>query len=95
MKKYEPLRSRIEELTNKKCSLITVVVSSLGILYKESMNLLNQMLKLTNKKKNTVERRISTAALIGSFFVFYKLKGNTSEFNIDDETAGLPEIENY
>ena len=50
------------------------------------------MLKLPRKDNNILERRISVAAIIGSFFVFYNLKkgnGQTNkEYEITDEAAG-------
>ena len=73
----------------KRCTLTAVVVSSLGALLQASMESLQKLLLLTRKDKNTLERRISVAAIIGSFFVFYKIKkDNNREYDITDEAAG-------
>jgi len=76
MNKYEDLRIKAERLFGKRCTLTAVVVSSLGALYQKSMESLQKILLLSRKDKNILERRISVAAIIGSFFVFYNIKNS-------------------
>ena len=96
MNKYESLRIKAEQLFGKQCTLTTVVVSSLGILYPKSMESLQKLLMLSRSNKNILERRISVAAIIGSFFVFYNIKKDKNqnrEYEIDNEAAGNPAAE--
>ena len=94
MRKYEDLRLKAEDMFGKRCSLTAVVVSSLGTLYKKSCKELHKLLHISKKERNTLDRRISTAAIIGSFFVFYKIKKDNDqrnkEYEITDEAAGDP-----
>jgi hypothetical protein len=92
--KYEPLRRRCEEVFQRRCKLTTVIVSSLGAVYKESVRELKKNIGLGDRALKTLVRRISTAALIGSYFVFNKFKPNSDrnqrngEFRITNETVG-------
>jgi hypothetical protein len=104
MRKYEDLRLKAEHLFGKKCSLTTVVVSSLGVLYEQSMRDIQKIISFSRIEKNIFERRLSIAAIIGSYFTFYNIKSNKKntnnsnnnnneleeEFAITDDVAGDP-----
>ena len=60
------------------------------------MESLQKLLMLSRSNKNILERRISVAAIIGSFFVFYNIKKDKNqnrEYEIDNEAAGNPAAE--
>jgi hypothetical protein len=80
VRKYEPLRRQCEEIFQRRCTLTTVIVSSLGVVYKESMKEIKSLLNLRPRALNILIRRISTAALIGSYLLFYKIPMRSPEY---------------
>ena len=73
-KKYEGFREEYQRTFNRQCRLTIVIVSSLGAVLKRSQDELNTLMKYKKKsKKDTkmIARRISTAAVIGSYLTFY------------------------
>ena len=82
--KYQALLNKAKTLTTKTCTLTVVVVSSLGILYPKSMKSLHQLLGGTNEEMNKLDRRISTAALIGSYNIFYNIQSKPRTLEEDD-----------
>ena len=83
--KYKSLAEKVRNISKKTCVLTPLVVSSLGFTYKESMSKLAAVLGLSTVEKNSTERRISTAALIGSYHVFYKTPQPSTELSSDIE----------
>ena len=102
--KYSPLRSKCEELFHRRCRLTVIIVSSLGTVYKKSISELSSLLnsigrqgKLTQQIKK-LSRRISVAALIGSYITFHNIQTNRTTnqrqgLSIDNNTIGDIEVE--
>ena len=73
--KYEELRKQCEQQYRRKCKTYVVIVSSLGAVHKDTIMDLKRLFRFRNKTKslNYLTRKISTAALIGSFLTYYKI----------------------
>jgi hypothetical protein len=72
MNKYQKLAEEIEEKTGTKVKVIPVIVSSMGAVYAKTMTMLKKLLKCEDKKLKKIGRKISEAAMIGSFDVWRK-----------------------
>ena len=73
--KYEELRSQCEEHFGRKCKLYIVIVSSLGAIHKNTVTDIKKLLKIKrdNRSLKYITRRLTTAAIIGSFLTFNKV----------------------
>ena len=86
--KYSDLVQRCEAKYNKVTKLYIIIVSSLGAIYKETINDLNKLYKgEPMKKMRQLYTQISNAAITGSYFIFYKIpfKVQMSIGNNDEE----------
>ena len=94
--KYEELRRQCEELYRRRCKLYVVIVSSLGAIHKDTIMDLKHMFRIKKDQKTLkyITRKISTAAIIGSFLTFNKIVtnrngGHTTPVNsISNDTIG-------
>ena len=87
--KYDSLVKECKTTYKRKVHLYTIIVSSLGAIQKDSIKQIRKLLHIKpreNKLMNTVLRRISLAAYIGSCFIFNKLKYNEYSINAEDNT---------
>ena len=102
--KYEPLRAACEHHFGIKTSLYIIAISSLGAILSQSQSDLASVLATprTSKECKRIMRRLSTAAILGSYLTFYKIgrrdNGNillTSDAtgNVDMEEPDLPHQE--
>jgi len=73
--KYEELRRQCEAHFRRTCKTYVVIVSSLGAIHKDTIVDLRHLFRFRKKTKslNYLSRRISTAAIIGSFLTFHKI----------------------
>ena len=74
--KYAGLVKECKEKTGRKVKLYTIIVSSLGAVFKKSIDGIKELLRISkkdNKLLNTVLRRMSISACIGSYFIYNKL----------------------
>lgn len=71
--KYEPLAEEIRRKWNARVSLHVIIVSSLGIIPDDTIKELNSVFHDKRRLKN-IARRLSTAAIIGSYNIFYNKK---------------------
>ena len=92
LSKYEGLVRHTASLSHKRTTLTAVVVSSLGVLYQRSMQKLQKVLGCNNKEMNTLERRISIAATIGSYIIYNKLN-TRNPLTLDEDATGDPQAE--
>ena len=80
--KYKGLVVHCRTQFKMNVDLTVVVVSSLGAVFKKSVKELRKLLGLANKKgtspMNKIMRRMSIAACIGSYFIYYNLKFSES-----------------
>ena len=70
--KYEDLRQFLAEQHRKTAIVIPIVISSLGIAYRKSIQLLAQILKLKKSDVQTFTKRATAAALRGSLEIWSK-----------------------
>ena len=97
--KYEELRRQCEEHFRRTCKTYVVIVSSLGAIHKDTIVDLRHLFRFRKKTKslNYLSRRISTAAIIGSFLTFHKINIRrrnpngepTSPIHIEGVSAGI------
>lgn len=94
--KYEELRKQCEQHYRRKCKTYVVIVSSLGVVHKDTIMDLRHLFRFRKKTKslNYLTRRISTVAVIGSFLTYYKIdirkRRNNARTNNGDNTSGEP-----
>ena len=69
-KKYADLRETQETRYKRKGTIIPVVVTSLGIVYKRSAQLMKQILKMTDEETKRMKKRLSIAAIKGSYEIW-------------------------
>ena len=90
--KYRDLVIQCRTQFNMKVDLTIVVVSSLGAILKKSIKEVKKLLGLNIKahkaKTNRILRRMSMAACIGSYFIYYNIK-----FRENDQHKGLNDNE--
>jgi hypothetical protein len=86
--KYEPLGKRCEEVFVRHCKLAIVINSSLGAVYKESVQELMKNIGLGDRIIKTLMRRISAGSIIRSFFMFnkFKLKSDSNTKTTNSES---------
>ena len=75
--KYEPLRRRLQQDLGIQVKLHVIIVSSLGVVHKQTYKELSKLLKYQDKEVKKVKHiatDISAAALRGSFVLFYNHK---------------------
>lgn len=89
--KYKNLVDQCLAFGAERVRFAAFIVSSLGVVYNKSVNELRQILHISEKKMNQLERRISTAAIIGSYCIFYGL--NKKPITIDEDVNGNLEAE--
>ena len=87
MEKYEPLRAACETQFGIKTHLTIIAISSLGTVHPESQSAIKSLLKYgrsqhQNRELKRVTRRLSTAAILGSYLTFYKI-GRKDRGNIE------------
>ena len=87
--KYEELRKQCEQRYRRKCKTYVVIVSSLGAVHKDTITDLRHLFRFRKNTKslNYLTRRISTAALIGSFLTYYKIDIRRRRRNNNNNTA--------
>ena len=97
--KYKALADECERVYKRKTSTYTIIVSSLGAVQKQSIDDIRKLLKIDaheNRLMNTILRRLSLTACIGSYFIYNKLKycqyivdtnDNTNEGETQDEVS--------
>lgn len=68
--KYQPLVEEIRRKWNAKVSLHVIIISSLGVIPNDTLKDLNSLFHNKKTLKN-IARRLSTAATIGSYNIFY------------------------
>ena len=86
VEKYSELVKECEEVYKRKVTLHVIIVSSLGVVQKDSIKHLRNLLQISNKEKktlNTILRRLSLTACIGSFFIFNRLNFEEYHYNIE------------
>ena len=84
--KYKPLAEECKKVYKRKAKIFTIIVSSLGAIQKQSIEDIRKLLNIgakDNKLMNTVLRRLSLTACIGSYFIFNKLK--YCQYSIDEK----------
>ena len=93
--KYLPLAEEVGRHFDMECSLHVVIVSSLGVLLKKSCSELKTLfgVKKNGPRFKGLLRRISTAALIGSYLTFYKIGSGEVAEDRDEERVNLSESE--
>jgi hypothetical protein len=67
MHKYSELAREIRRVRRMRVKIIPIIVSSLGAVYPDTLTELGEILKCNEKEKKKLGRRISEAALMGSF----------------------------
>ena len=74
--KYTDLVKACEEKSKREVKLFVIIVSSLGAIYSKSIDEIQELLQITKRNRkllNTILRRISISACIGSYFIFHKM----------------------
>ena len=75
--KYKDLIAKCNSQYKRETDLTTVVVSSLGAIHKKSIKEIGKLLGCSSgknpKKLKNLCKRLSLSALIGSYFIFYKI----------------------
>lgn len=88
LQKYETLRRHCEGIFyGRTVNLSVVVVSSLGIIHKKSMDKMKKLLDLKKGARARLERYLSNAALIGSFHCFHHTENNGNPDDDQDMNA--------
>ena len=75
--KYKELADECKTIYKRKVSVYAIIVSSLGAIHENSIEQIKKLLHLApseTKLHNTILRRLSLTACIGSYFIFNKLK---------------------
>jgi hypothetical protein len=70
LEKYRRLTHETGTIRGMKIETIRVIVSSLGIVYAESLEALKSLLSCDDRKKKKIRRRQSDAAIVGSFQIW-------------------------
>ena len=70
IEKYKDLVNEIKSRWNADVHIYTIVISSLGVIPKESFSDLKKLMKSKNRTLKAT-KRISLAVLIGSYNIFY------------------------
>ena len=76
----------------RKVNFVSYIVSSLGVVYNESMKDLRRVLNHDDNQTKITIRRTSIAAIIGSYFIFNKLNPRR-RYQIEEDATGNPEAE--
>jgi hypothetical protein len=95
MNKYQKLADEIEEKTEMEVRIIPVIVSSMGSVYSKTMMLLKKLLKCEDRKMKKIGRKMSEAAIYGSFEVwrrYISAKERPIEENVEAEKMIEEEI---
>ena len=98
--KYAELVEECKRTYDRKVKFFAIIVSSLGAVYKKSIGAIKRLLRIVDKKLlNTVLRRISIAACIGSYMIFNNFKfeelETKDEKNKEVNTNPFAIIDNY
>ena len=72
LEKYEPLRTRLHVTLDKEAIIIPIVVSSLGIVHKKSIQEFKKHFQLDDNTTKRMNRKISVTALKGSYQIWLK-----------------------
>ena len=75
--KYKELVEECKKVYKRKVSIYPIIVSSLGAIHKKSIEDIKKLLHIAPKETkliNTILRRLSLTACIGSYFIYNKLK---------------------
>ena len=89
-KKYIELAEECKKIYKKKVSIYTIIVSSLGAIHEKSINDIKSLLKIGPSEKkltDTILRRLSLTACIGSYFIYNKLMFKEYKVDCKDNTA--------
>jgi hypothetical protein len=70
LEKYGRLARDLETIRNMKVEIIPIIASSLGAVYSQSLEELQHLFVYEDKMKKKIERRLSQAAVAGSFQIW-------------------------
>ena len=87
--KYKELAEECKKVYKRKVKVYVIIVSSLGAVQKQSIADIRKLLKIAtnqNRLLNTILRRLSLTACIGSYFIYNKLKYCHYKVDANDDT---------